>query len=535
MTNFIARIRNSIIKSEVIITKQLLKELKDHPLETKLEVLQIFALAPDITALNLMPLLVQDEYADKEIHDRVVQLLIDRAHLNFHFSLVLYDTCDRDMILQIVPLMKHILSKETDFEILKKTIKTAGKHGIQALVADIAEFIFYDEVKLKAEAVKALEKIGSEDAYNNLLKAADSPKCDHDILNALVYLKKKKKEKPESKPLLKPVKKDLSIDISKLNENLKSKDMHTRFTSFSKLAAIGGEISGILSVNLESENHDLVVASLNLISRIIPKKLIPEVFSLLGKKKIDQKIKFAAYTALGAFPEMESVASVIKGISDSSMYIRIAAIKVLDKNPTDFVLAEINERIESGKDSGKKLGESILDAHADNIIIPLMVSDAFSYIISNYLEKKASFQAIENYIKIQRLRNLISSVKKYEKILIKKQVKGKPCIIIISSSKIRIRIYTKILFDSGFISKSFQSSQAAFESLMTEKPFGVICDLFLNNMTGLDLLKEIRDIHPKEELPIILSTLQKDFINEEQNIIAFPPNADQIHSNFKQR
>ncbi|MCK5098330.1 MAG: response regulator, partial [Desulfobacteraceae bacterium] len=282
-----------------------------------------------------------------------------------------------------------------------------------------------------------------------------------------------------------------------------------------------------------SKDHDLIINSLNLINRTLPKVLIPEVFSLLENKKIDKKIKFAAYTALEAFPELESAAFAISGINDSSMHVRTAAVKVLDKNLTDLAFAEIKEKIESGTESGKKLGESILDARADNLIVQLMVSYAFTYILSNYLEKKASFQVLENYIKIQNSRNLTASSKKYKKILKKKQEQERLNFIILSNSQIRSNIYTKILFSAGYSSNVFYNSQTAFEFLMTEKPFAIICDLFLNDMLGTDFIREIREMHTAKELPIILSTLQNDFLDQEQNIIAFPPNTNQIHYCFK--
>ncbi len=535
MPDYIARIKKSINKSDIKKTKQLLRQLKGLPLETKLEVLQLFALAPDITALNLLPLLTQDEYRDEEIYDRVIQLLIDRAHLNFHFSLILYNTCDKELILQITPLMKHILSKESDFEILKETIKTAGRQGVEILVDDIAEFIFYDESILKAEAVKALERIGSSSAYDNLLKAAESSKCDQDILDSLEVLKNRKRKKEPEKQKKKTAKKKLSSNnISAWNSDLKSKDIKTRFNGFTKLAEAGFEAHEIFAQNLKSKNHDLVVNTLNLISRTIPKDLIQEVLSLIENKKTSQDIKFAAYLTLGAFPELESTASAIAGIFDSSIYVRTAAIKVLDKNPTDLVIAEIKDKIESGTKAGKELGEGILDAHANNIIVQLMVSDAFLYILSNYLEKQAPLQVIENYIEFQKNRKLHSSAKKYEKILIKERKKEKPYFTIISNCKIRTRIYTKVLSAAGYFTKTFLNSQSAFESLMTDKPFAVICNLFLNDMTGFDLSREIRQLHTEEELPLIFSTFQKDFINPDENIIAFPPTPKQFHHCLKQ-
>ncbi|MCK5542553.1 MAG: hypothetical protein KAI40_07645 [Desulfobacterales bacterium] len=535
MVDYITQIKESINKSDIKETKQLLKKLKKYPYEIKLEVLQIFALAPDITALNLLPILTQDEYIDEEIYDRVIQLLIDRSHLNFHFTLILYNTYNENIIAQIIPLMKHILSKETDFEILKETIKTTGRQKIETLVKDIAEFIFYDESTLKAEAVKALERIGSNSSYDNLLKAADSSKCDQDILDSISVLKnRRKEEQPEKKKNKTQTKKDLSNDISAWNDKLKSKDIETRFNGLTELADIGSDATEIFTENLKSKNHDLIINTLSLISRTIPKSLIPEVFSLLGNKETNLEIKFAAYVALGAFPKLESAASAINGINSPSMYVRTAAVRILDKNPTDLVIAEIKEKIESGTESGKKLGENILDAHANNLIAQLMVSDAFSYILSNYLEKKASFSVLENYIKIQKKRKLIASAKKYEKILEKNQKNNNPCFLILSNSQIRINIYTKILFSAGYSSKPFLDSQAAFESIMADKPFAVICDLFLNDMTGFDFLNEIKEIYSAKELPVIFSSLQKDLLNQEKNIISFPPNTNQIQYCLKQ-
>ncbi len=534
MTDYITQIQESINNSDIGKVKSLLKKLKKYPFELQLEVLHCFALAPDLIALNLLPSLTADEYIDEEIYDRVIQLLIDRAHLNFHFALIIYRTSNKEVIEQIAPLMRHILSKETDFEILRETIKTAGRQRVESLVDDIAEFIFYDESTLKSEAVKALERIGSNAAYDNLLKAADSSKCDQDILDSIeVFKNRKKQEEPEKKENKTKSKKDLSNDILTWNNLLKSKDIAKRFNGFTKLADAGPFSNDTLIENLKSKDHDLIINTLSLISRTIPKDLIPEVFSLLENKKINSQIKFAAFIALGAFPELKSTAAAINGIDSSLMHVRTAAIKLLDKSPTDFVIAAIKEKIEFGEEPGKRIGESILDAHANNLIAQLMVSDTFSYILSNYLEKKASFSVIENYIKIQKKRRLTATAKKSEKILEKKQKKERLCFAILSNSQIRINIYTKILFSAGYSSKAFLHSQAAFESLMADKPFAIISDLFLNDMTGIDFSKELRDFYPKDDLPVIFSTLQNDLVNYENNIIEFPPKINKIHDCFK--
>ncbi|MCP3901814.1 MAG: hypothetical protein GY707_19060, partial [Desulfobacteraceae bacterium] len=342
MTDYITQIQESINNADIEKAKPLLKQLKKHPFELQLEVIQIFALASDLAALSLLPLLTEDEYAGEEIYDRVIQLLIDRAHLNFHFALILYNTSNKEVIEQITPLMRHILSKETDFEILKETIKTAGRQRIETLVDDIAEFIFYGESKLKSEAVKALERIGSNASYDNLLKAADSSKCDQDILDSIEVFKNRQKQEDPKKEKSKS-KEDLSNEILKWNEKLKSKDIATKFDGIKNLADIASNATDVFIENLNSKDHDLIINTLNLISRTIPKNLIPQVFSLIEDKKINSKIKFAVFIALAAFPELKSVAAAIDGINSPLMDVRIAAVKLLDKNPTDLVIAALNE------------------------------------------------------------------------------------------------------------------------------------------------------------------------------------------------
>ena len=78
--------------------------------------------------------------------------------------------------MHIIPLLKHILLKETNTRLLNKIIRTAGKLKIEKMVDNIAEFIFYDDIDLKTEAVKALERIGTSKACEKLVKASKTSK-----------------------------------------------------------------------------------------------------------------------------------------------------------------------------------------------------------------------------------------------------------------------------------------------------------------------------------------------------------------------
>ena len=84
------------------------------------EVLQILALAPDKIALELLSFLTIKEQKDPDLYNRLIQLIIDRAHLNFNFALLLLKNTDSPTIKKVAPLLRHILSNETDKEMLEK-------------------------------------------------------------------------------------------------------------------------------------------------------------------------------------------------------------------------------------------------------------------------------------------------------------------------------------------------------------------------------------------------------------------------------
>ncbi|MCK5348452.1 MAG: hypothetical protein KAJ25_03635, partial [Desulfobacula sp.] len=168
MDDYLPRLKKSIKTGKIGQAKTLLAQISSKPAHEKQEVLQILALAPDKTAFELLSFLTSKEHKDSEIYDRLVQLIIDRTHLSFSFALILCENADTKTIIRAAPLLRHILSNETNKKLLNKIINTAGKIKIESLTADIAEFIFYDDIGLKTEAVKALERIGTSSACRKL-------------------------------------------------------------------------------------------------------------------------------------------------------------------------------------------------------------------------------------------------------------------------------------------------------------------------------------------------------------------------------
>ncbi len=510
MGNYLLDLKKSFKSGKMGQAKTLLAKLSSKHIQEKLEVLELLALTPDKTALQALSFLTSKKYKDPDIHDRLIQLITDRAHLNFNFVLILMENADKKIIAQSIPLIRHILSNETDKDLLNEIIRTSGMRQIEILTDDIAEFIFYDDRVLKAESIKALERIGTEAARDDLIKASQTEKCDQDILDAIQILSSKKVEINEEIQSEVPTPAPPKSKMPKLDQ-LISNDFQNRFDALSALSLEAPKVIAKLLRQTDNNNIDLTINLLKVVKRTIPFSATLRIFDILNQKTTDNLIKFAAYSALESYPELKSAASVVQGLSESSFFVRIAAIRVLNKNLSDFVFAEIKNKIESGTKKGETLAQNILDASAENIIEQLMISDTFSYMASNYLSGSAPIQSLDLFISILEKRNLKSTAQKYHTIRKQRAAEKKKLLILISSCDAILNIYNKLICSCGYKTHMFESPQDAFETILSEKPDAIVCDLFLTDITAIEFASEIRELYTIDEVPIIISTTQKGF------------------------
>jgi len=531
MKTYMEQIKEHMAEKNMVPVKILLRELKDQSEKTKLELLEFLAVTDDASALECLSFLMIPQNLDSAIKERLVQLITDRAHLDFQFALLLFDHLEREELKKIVPLIRHILSNETDPDILAATLKTAGDLAIDSLVDDTAEFILYNDAALKKLAVQALEKTGSGKALDRLEKAAATSKRDRNILDAIqrMYPKSSLEAAPQHDDS------SMKIDVDDHVRNLQSRDIQNRFQTVLKLAKNNANTLPVLQKSIASGIPNLMVTALETVARTFPENLASTVFELLEVKTLPSPVKFAAYEALEAFPCLESAAFALKGLDDPDSAVRIAAARVLDKNPGDYIRAEIKGRIESGTGNGARVAETLLDAHACKLVDYLMISDTFSYMASNHLSTGASFSALENFITILEHRDLKSTAGKYEDLRSKKSEVNRQQVLAVSSSGIRLAVYDKLIFQAGLRPVLFDTCQQAFETLMENKPLLVISDLFLTDITGVEFTKEIREIYPPKTLPVILCTLQQELVNPDLAIAPFPPDTARLKDLVKQR
>ncbi len=352
-----------------------------------------------------------------------------------------------------------------------------------------------------------MERIGTPKALECLEQVARTDKCDPDVLDAIDMLREKLSQIRNMEP-----EKQSPPARSQLEKNihlLSAQRLEDRLTAYTYFSDQGARVAQALHENLDTENQALLINLLRLTARTIPQEALGDLLTLAARKNIENPIKFSVYTTLSQYPTLKSAASIINVVTDPSMYIRMAAVKLLDRHCSDYIIAEIKKKIESGTKVGETLGVTILDTKAGHLIDALMDSDSFSYISSNYLERNAPIQVIDAYIAVLETRQRRSTIKKYTRIRQERAKQEAPFFVVINPSTTVLDVYAKLIHGCGFNARTFTGPQEAFESIVFEKPAAVICDLFMRQLTVLDLAGEIRELYHVDEVPIIASSLQR--------------------------
>ena len=413
-----------------------------------------------------------------------------------------------------VPALLNILSNKTDTKFIESAIIALGMIGDPSAVAAVSDYLYSNSREVVLSTIRALGEIATASAVQKLGdKLGGDSELDLMIIDIVA-----KTQVPEA------------LEI--LNKTLGSKNTQLHAVVKKKLGGVGVMSIRILIKNLFLENRDLIIHSLNVLGDIGDSAAIPAIRKLIHQQPEDPNVRFAAYETLGRLPLDKGVYTLTAGLEDSAENVRNAAAKAIDRHYNAALAGGIRNLIRSGNIEALKIIAAIIDSQCNTIFLDLLEEDYFKGPAIDYMLDKAHPDVRSNFARILENAGQNDLAKK---VMPKKKTreKAKLKIFVVDNSKMILNIYRNVLYNLKYESRLFEFPIKALEQLKKEKPDVILTDLFMPDISGIDLTKIVRKRYSKIELPIIMITTQKD---AQENKAAYSAGVnDIIHKPFTEK
>lgn len=88
---------------------------------------------------------------------------------------------------------------------------------------------------------------------------------------------------------------------------------------------------------------------------------------------------------------------------------------------------------------------------------------------------------------------------------------AKPLVFVVDDEPLLIELATALLEPAGYTVEAFQNPEAALQAFAAANPRPdlVVTDYAMHRMTGLDLIRECRQIHPKQKIILVSGTVDE--------------------------
>ena len=469
--------------------KKALFELSQADAEFSIPLLAgLFVNSPDI--VGSFPQLKETMYSKILSRPDVLQdLLLKEANPCTRAFLV--GVAGEIQLTDALPELMDVLGRETDLNITRSAIVSLGTIGDPKAAPLIAEFLSHPDKSLAIAAIEALGEMATPETIQMLAaRIGKDHDLDHKIIDIL-----SKVQTPEA--------------IDKLNETLESKHAHIRTAGKQKLGAIGVMSVRVLMKNLNREDPDLVIHSLNVLGDIGDIAAVPAIRNLLHNEPENANVRFAAYETLGRLPVGKGAFALAAGLEDPADNVRAAAAKAIDRNYNALLAGGIRNMAKSGDGTAALILQTVINSQCDQILLDLLEEDTLKTDIITYLNTKAHPDVRSYYAKIFSEKDFGELAQQVMADADAKTIAAFR-VYTVDDSKMLLNIYRTVLHNLGCESIPFEFPAKAVEKVREDHPDVILTDLNMPEMTGIDLARKIRKWFTKEDLPIIMVTTQQE-------------------------
>ncbi len=374
-------------------------------------------------------------------------------------------------------------------------LKTLGALSNPDAIEMVTEFLYVEDLDLLTIAIQTLGQIGTHEAIQSLARLlGKEAKTDRLILDVFAIQKNE-------------------FCLIKLNEALRSPNVQIRNYARVQLVKIGAKGIPLLIDNLFEKDVDHQIMSLNILQVIGEESTALAVRKLINQKPVEANVRFAAYETLADISNRKGDYVLANGLVDLDGNVRMAASKAIDKNLDNSLIMGVINMVERPGEESELITKAIIDAEAVKLFEGLLISNGFIKIAINYLSgpihediRSLFLKRLKKVGKVEEAAKIQQQISKNKRV-----IKGNVCAV--DDSKMILNLYRSIITELGYEPILFAEPAKALDWLQHEKPNFLCSDLNMPEITGIELIKEVRNLYSKEQLPIFLVTTQ----DEKQN------------------
>jgi len=383
------------------------------------------------------------------------------------------------------------LATVSDESLLISMLDAIAKIGFCHNPQNLADYLYASNREIIAAAITALGSIGTHNAVQ-LLSDRMGTDSDFDrlILDQLAEVQDQ-------------------FCIEKLSETLASHITHVRNYGKAKLVEMGGKAIPVIIENLNSDDVDLVIHTLNVLGDIFDESAVKPIKNLLHNHPADANIRFAAYESLGRLPSQKVALALADGLNDKDDNVRLAAARAINNNYSRMLGVGVKNLLHSTVFDSGKIITAIVESEADNIFLDLLGEEAIRDALFTYIREQAHSDVVKffNVILAKNDRGDLLSFIQPEK---QPEPQTKTLVYAIDDSRMILNIYRSALHKLGYEFKLFEFPETALKNIEEDKPEFVFTDMNMPLISGIDLTRKIRETHSADELPIVMVTTQSE-------------------------
>ncbi|PIE59018.1 MAG: response regulator [Desulfobulbus propionicus] len=391
------------------------------------------------------------------------------------------------------PLVE-LLGKTEDVFAIRSIIETLGLIGDPECVNTLTDFLYSADRELVIASIQSLGMIGTQTAMHRL---AERMGTDNELDLIILSIFSEVQDQ---------------VSLEKLNDTLRSHYAHMRIYAKDSLVAIGAKAVPGLIENLKEKNNDLLIHTLNILGDIGDDSAIMPIRTLLNSVPKSANVRFAAYEALARLPLRKGAYTLAVGLTDKEDHVCIAAARAIDRNYNEVLTAGIKNMIRQKTDEARHIVKIIVNAQVDNIFLSLAEEDFFQELALVYLPHTHP-DICAHYVALLKQKGLEEFAARISGEASEAGARLKICAV--DDSRMILNIYKATLHELGFEPVVFEFPASAMEWLRQEKPALVLTDLNMPEISGIDLIRSVREKYTVEQLPVIMVTTQGDVQDHE--------------------